>query len=630
MASEGVVCETTPCQMAPATVASAYQTLAHAVSDDATVHVHCARDPFEVVHQAALLNDNDFFRTEALPPVLLNPVDKVHNANWLYGGTRTSPVEDAGYKPGKFDVFGKRRHQRQLIGAAFLEASTVNPVPVLLYELRDAEDRLNIVAHVFAAPLAELEAQLGDPDTAATPFEAAVAGSSSLAEHRRLARLATFELMRAGGLAALPGFLLNDDYHLVRPGLVSMLRLRSPETDLELEILERVCMTALHHHLHGLAGENALGPSGIVREDQRLVGDRFLTVFDRCDDEFDYLNSLTEEQAGNGFHSQERDYKTARWADACKLARRQVVVPLAAALLSHGESGVSVDMEAIAKVANAASKFALEEASQMARAADARWLKRNDKNTLHNMTELLGMCPGASRLRHMAPNCIGEQFLMQMNSQLFDGVIEAEMASREIDFWGEDDDDPGVFHGNATNAMERVAKRVDEPNAMLLFRLRGGQTIDSIKLVSSCVYAAKIRLGEAARLLTFPWVVPAATNNSFDNPRGLVTIEQPRVARDKLRVTEAVRLQFGVKPKPAASPEDLMAFKREMNQKLQSLSSEVVALKNEIAARNAAAPAPAAAPTHVESCATTKRLREASEVLMRMMRKRGIAALSVS
>jgi len=610
--------------MPPASVAHAYQALVRTVEQDDMLGVRQPVNAFEAMHGAAFLRNEAFFAPDLLPPVLLHTSGRV-NANWLYGGTRTSPVADAGYKPGKFDLFGRRRHHRQLIGAAFLQISSDRAVPALLYRLEEEQGGPTIVAHIFSAPLAELEAQLGDPDGAATPFEKALTYGNTLAEHQQQLRVATCAYMREGGLAALPGFLINGDYHLLRPGLVAMLRLRSPDTDLELEILERVCMTALHHHLHGLAGEQCLGPSPIVSEDERLEAHRFLAVFDACEDEFEYLNRASEESMNSSF-SQARDYKTARWSDAAKLARRQVVAPLAAALLNHGPTAVKADMEQIAFVANSASKYELGEASEMTRAADAAWLRR--LTTAHRMSELLGMCPGASRLRHMAPSAIGHDFLVQWTNQVFDGAVEAELAAREVEFWSDDEDNASIL---GDNALERVARRVDEPNAMLVFKLRAGQTIDSIKLISSCTCVDKIGMQEAVRLLSFPWVVPVATNNSFDNPRGLMTIEQPRVVRDKLKVTDATRLRFGAKPKPAVSPEDLAAFKREMLEKMRAVTRELSALADAVIARPPSAPAPpppAPASKARPPSATSRALTETVGVLERMMRKRGVAALS--
>ena len=625
--------------MPPVTVASAYSALARVTEMETTWYAaHASRTAWEAVQTAAIMRDDAFFKLENQPPVLMH-ASGASNANCLYGGTRTSPVLDAAYRPGKSDLRGQRRHERQLVGAAFLEAGTIQQIPVLLYLSRherpagedgeDGEDGspsspATLVAHVFSAPLAQLEAQLGDDGASATPMERALYGGEATAEHQRHLRVQACEYMREGGLASLPGFLVQGDYHLTRPGLVSMLRLRGPESDLELEMLETVCMTALQHHLNGLAGEDCLGPSPILSEDEPLVADDFLTVFDSCEDEFEYLNYATE-QAMNEFHHRERDYKQGRWADASKLARRQVAVTVAAALLAHGPAHPKVSPEEIGKLTTMAARSALEEASEMARSAYRKWLSRSKRS--RDMSELMGMCPGASRLRYMAPNAVGSEFLREMTNQVFEGAVDAELASREVDCCGTEEDTVESRRVEGTNTIERVARRVAEPNAMLCVRLSLGQTIQSIKLVSCCTYFEKVTLEDAARLLSFPWVVPVAVNTSgADNPRGLVTIEQPRVRRDKLRVTEEVRLRFGATPKPAASPDDLNAFKREVNEKMQGVAHQIGALTEALKTRPV--PAPELRPAAREPCAVSKTLRETVDVLEGMMKKRRMSALT--
>ena len=74
---------------------------------------------------------------------------------------------------------------------------------------------------------------------------------------------------------------------------------------------------------------------------------------------------------------QARDYKTARWADACKLARRQVVVPLAAALLKHGlEEALACRRKTWLEASARGSAVELEEASEMARSRDRERVAR--------------------------------------------------------------------------------------------------------------------------------------------------------------------------------------------------------------------------------------------------------------
>lgn len=603
-----------------ASVARSYCELVRLAEIDEAIGIRPPDGAYGAVRAAAALRDTGFFRPDALPPVLLHTSGRA-NANWLYGGTRTSPVADAAYKPGKFDHGGQGRHQRLLLGAAFLQANDQLAIPALLYQLNEPSGT-TVVAHVFSAPLAELEAQLVDSERPVTPFEKSLHGGEALAEEMRTLRVATGAYMREQGLAALPGFLISGDYHLQRPGLVAMLHLRAPETDLELEILERVCMTAMQH----LPGTN---PCPIGAEPlERIGATKYLAVFDRCADEFEFLNRKSEEEM-NEHYPAFRDVKGARWAEASQMARRQVVVPLAAGLVEHGAVGLRVEACHIATVTLAAQpgRAGLEEASEMARAADVASLKALSEPPL---SELLGMCPGASRLRRMAASAYHHDTLVTMTNQVFANAVDAELAARDVDPWKQTD-----TGGTACTivALCRVAERVEEPNAMLVFQLGVGHTIRSIQLIGSAINQKGVGLSEAARLLSFPWVVPVAVNESLDLPHGMLTIEQPRVVRDKLRVTAAVRLRFGALPKPAASPEDLAAFKREVSDKLQAFAREMGALTATLNAPTApialAAP-PDQASTREKPCsATSKVLSQTVAVLDRLMRKRGVAALSM-
>ena len=590
-----------------------------------------ASDAHAVVRRAAMLKDESFFWMESLPPVLLHASGQP-NANWLYGRTRASPHADAGYKPGKFDLFGKRRHQRTLLGAALMQCSEELVESALLYTL-EVEGRTTLVAHVFSAPLAQLEADLLDAEREPTPFEEALHGDACTAGRLAQLRASMGTYMRGGGMAALPGFLLTGDYHLQRPGLVSMLRLRSPESDQELEMLERTCMTALHHHLHGVAGENTRGPSPIAPDDERLRVDDFLAVFDRGEDEFECLNRATDEQM-NGAFSQARDYKTTRWADATKLARRQVVAPLTAALLEHGidAEDACVPDDEIAKAAAAGVAFELHEASEMARSRDRQRVAKpfGDKTPVP-FAQLMAICPGTWRLRRMGHGGITRSSLIETTNQLFESATDAELAARDNDPWEPHDGD-GNVRSSGRQLLCSMGERVDEPQAVLVLEMICGQRLKSATLCGSAVLHGEVGLDEAARLLSFPWVLPVGTNSSFDQPNGYIMIEQTGVVRDKLRLTNAIQVRYGAVPRPAASPDNIAQLKCDVQAQLTTLKSELTqamaqALAAHVPAAPAALPAPPPPPAPSE---THTALTHAAEALKRALRKRGIEALSWS
>lgn len=589
-----------------------------------------ATDAHAVVRRAAALQDTAFLKTASLPPVLLHPSGQP-NSNWLYGRTRASPHADAAYKPGKFDLFGKRRHERMLLGAAIMQCSDELAEPALLYQL-EHEGRTILVAHVYSAPLAQLEADLFDAAREPTPFEAALHGDAETAAQLVQLRATMGAYMRGSGLAALPGYLLTGDYHLRRPGILPMLRLRSPETDLELEILERVCMTALHHHLHGLAGEQTRGPSPIAPEDALCTGvNDFLALFDRCEDEFEYLNRMPNlPDADLGSHwLQARAYKAERWADACKLARRQVVVPLAAALLKHGlEEDFGVSAEDVSEASARGSAVELEEASEMARSRDRERVARLPEfKEPVPLSQMMAICPGTWRLRRMGYESSSRNNLVETTNQIFENATDAELAARDVDPWEPDTGD-GNLKGSSRQMLCNMAERVDEPQAVLVLELVAGQRLKSITLCGSAVLQGKVQPNEAARLLSFPWVVPIGSNASFDQPNGLLMLEQTGVVRDKLRLTNAMRVRYGAQPRPAASPEDIVQLKRDFQAQLATLKTEIAASFSQALAAHV--PAALAAPPPPPSSEARVALGQAIDALQRGMRKRTVEALSWS
>ena len=613
-------------------------------------------DAYAAVRRAAVLGDNPYFRQDALPPALLHASGEP-SSNWLYGKTQASAHADAAYKPGKFDLFGKQRHERRLLGAAMMQCTAELAEPTLLYALDcgggpDETCHARIVAHVFSAPLAQLEADLVDSDRSRpTPFELSLHGDAKTAEHLVRLRATIGEQMRGCGLAALPGFLLTGDYHLQREGVVSMLRLRSPQTDLELEILERMCMTALQHDLAGPPGEGCLGPSeiGAIADLDWPSHYKFLTVFDRCEDEFEFLHRANWESSSTESHLVKYgDYKVARQDEASQLARRQVVVPLAAALLKC--EGLSVSADKLAEVLAQATRFKREEACHMARDRDRDRVAVRSDDTVPLM-KVMGMCPGAWRLRQMSRNGLNRECLAEMTNQIFENAVDADLASRDIDPMVLEEDDGGYGHGRSgtsfATVVQRIAERVNEPQAILVFRMGVGKEVHSVRLCGSAMarHSPNVRLDEAARLLSFPWVIPIAGNHATGPPNGVLMLEQTGVARDKLRVTDEVRVKYGARPNQGVALEDLVQMKRDMETRLIGLKND---LKKDLtisrtqviqslmpappaapaAAAQPVAPTPCASPGQLPHSEARAALESAMGALARGMRKRKVEALS--
>jgi hypothetical protein len=590
-------------------------------------------DAHAVVRRAAFLQDDEFFKPDALPPVLLHASGRP-NADFLYGkGELGSEHKDAAYKPGKFEV---TRSERLLLGAAMMQCTQGIAVPALLYALPGA-DRV-IVAHIFSAPLAQLEHQLFSVgNTQPTPFETALHGDSTLADCLLKLRAQTGAHISKGGLAALPEYLLTGDYHLVRPGIVPMLRLRSPKTDLELETLERVCMTALQHdHSQPIAYEDGGGPSTIGKENSleewRGV---LLAVFDRHEDEFEFLNRAKEGDLAGPLKAF-RDYEETRWCEATKLARRQVVAPLAAVLLERGLGNHFEDLSYIESACVAGVAFELEEACAMARAREVERVEMPTHDLDVPLSRAIGMCAGTWRLRKMARAGSSYTCLLEMTNQIFGNASDADMAARDVNPFGVSHGDPlGRFGADRTTVLERVAERVAEPGTLLVFDLANGQRVRSMRLCGSAINnGMSIGLDEAARLLRFPWVVPIGTDACpSDQPNGMLILELTSVARDKLTVTDKIRLEFAAKARKVVEREDLAELKRDVHAQLVAQTKEIaLTVSNALETFASAVPRTPvdAVPTALPPppSATLIALQEGMDVLQRGMRKRAVSALS--
>ena len=305
-----------------------------------------------------------------------------------------------------------------------------------------------------------------------------------------------------------------------------------------------------------------------------------------------------------------------------------------AALLEHnlreeaaGRRPVTIPAQEIAQVSAAAMAYELEEASNMARSRDESSLapRPNGRDNAVVLSALMAKCPGSWRLRKMAQCTLHTDQLREMTNQVFESATDAELAVRDI-HTGEHVGDAATSSGKL--ALRSIAERVEEPQAVLILSLEAGQALRWVRLHSGAINNGDIKLDEAARLLSFPWVVPIGTNSSLDQPNGLLMLEQTGVVRDKLRLTDAVRIRYGAKPRPAVAPEDLAHFKRDVQAQLTSLKADLTASLTEamrsftpVAATQGGATEPAPSPAGLALALTSK-------VLGAAMRKRRIEALS--
>ena len=214
--------------------------------------------PLVPVCHAACVQDRAFFDT--LPPMMLH--DDYHvSANKLYGGTEASKIADAAYRAGPFiEVPANNRNYHG--GAVFdLNGRTY---PVVIYSTRNTfrNGEMAVIAHVYNAPLSELEADLFDDRKPISNVERKWLGDECAATHRRnLMHMRA--IMREAGLGAMPGFLLDGDYHLVR-GALPWLHFREPRTEQETTMLDDALVAALAYDENHAQAEE---PRQVVRFD---------------------------------------------------------------------------------------------------------------------------------------------------------------------------------------------------------------------------------------------------------------------------------------------------------------------------------------------------------------------------
>jgi len=563
--------------------------------------------PLALVRTSAMAGQKSFF--SKLPPMLLHE-DARPTANKLYGGARTSPVEHAAFRAGRFDDISLAEGCT-VLGAALFDLND-RSYPVLLYEHRKGgkggKGASVVVAHAYEAPLAELEAQLFDERVPTTPLEARWLGTE-LAETTRRLRLATGAYQRSCGLSSMPGMLLTGDFHLVRPGILPWLHFRGPRTDHERDVLLETVAAGLAscpaHSCAPVEWQDELdAPSG---------AQRLLTVFDRARAPVGGAPAPPTDA--------ERLVQGSRWGRLVDVARGILGVRDGHA---HGRA-----RELLAD-SPALPVRELEEASDMARVAPAKIL-----STLTGMVTACGVV-GLSRIGLVH----GHAALEKIAATAF-VASDAVLAFRDVD-------DRALSSTSSTSSTstssstsrslvgcKNMAGRIDEPQAMLIIDLDLDYGVSEATLINSALAQPVGALDEMARLIACPWVVVVLHREAADGLPGWLALDTSLVARDKLRVTEqvrVVRLASGAAPAwPAAAvkppplplplpppppPAALEQLRSDVNERLERVEKHQKQQKHQ----KHLLPAPA------PESLTVERLRADVATLTRLVRKRALTA----
>ena len=566
------------------------------------------------IRRLAMLQDGASFAKDALPPALLHASCEC-KANWLYGRMQPSTHPDTEYQIGAFARAA--RAERTIQGAAMLDVNG-RAHPVLVYTA-SIDGVATLVCHAHAAPLAELEAALLAEVAAPSAIEVA-AVPRGMAEQLVELRARVGEYARGGGLATLPGFLLDGNYHLVRHGPVGALHLRSPTSDHELERLEKLCLAAC-------LADNAAAPDArpATQTDGPIVSEAICAVFDRRPEPMAFaVDANADLQPADVLV----EGMAALQPVANSLARRPVVVRLAQAVLAHETRGAfRVPDAAIEACEREVFAAELDDASAMERASP-------DRITL---SALLHMASLGVRVVDVGPATVHECHMLRLANAVCDAGNSA-LAVRDLDGWVRTGPDDATAKCGFSSLCA-FARRIAEPGAVLALDVeQTSNYVAQMRLINSTVDRG-VGADEAARLIGFPWVVPIAR---VHHPPGtaaggptFVLVERTDAAcaaRGLLCVTDAVRTAYGAapsKPRPTVGPEDLDRFKRELLGRMTTIEQTL----REQPAPVAPAPVAPVAPVQEEEAAQAEPpsravMRATLAMLDRVARKRNVSALA--
>lgn len=476
----------------------------------ATAALQRSTSPLAPVRHAASIKDVAFFST--LPPVLLSS-DYHVSSNKLFGGTQASKWKDAAYCPGKFP----KSADRVVHGAAIFDHNTKTYVAVF-YSTRNfggVDDGVTLVAHVHGAPLPELESDLFDGLREVSRLEQVWLGHE-MAEHTKKMRANMGAMMRAGGIATMPDFLIDGNYHLVRDSL-PWLHFRSPLNDFEASKIRR----ALEDEIFQQEGGGALSfvpfcKTGLV--DERAVN--FKTVFDMA----------AQEPAGTL-----DDPKLAETLDSVltNRGRLHAMVGVAVELLGGVSSAPStLDLANLESIELDFAELLESNDDTSAAAADAA-------DTLQTLTGMICNC-GVVSPTQISTAATG-------HSSVLEKVAIATFAASDVVFAFKD---LGV--SRETPAMEacmKLAGRVRATQAMLVITLDNAYHIGRMTLANSVMKRDVCSPYDASRLVACPWVTIILYSE-----HGWFTLDCSLVQRDLLTVTEKIRETFKASPAPPPRP----------------------------------------------------------------------------
>ena len=159
----------------------------------------------------------------------------------LYAGQETCPVADAPYLQGDWQP----PENASIMGAAMLDVCKDVARPAVVFTTTNSAGVLDkVFVWVSRAPIAAMEAELFYGSGPPSAFERRWLRDEASSIKAQRTRVGVH--IHSRGLNATPQWLFDQDdsFHVMRPGAMTMLRLRKPSTDVEAD--------ALHHALEQL------------------------------------------------------------------------------------------------------------------------------------------------------------------------------------------------------------------------------------------------------------------------------------------------------------------------------------------------------------------------------------------
>lgn len=445
---------------------------------------------------------------DVLPPVLLYPSPKIsHQKLW----SSINGSGSAAYTPGPPRPVAK---DDKVLGGAIFDFDESSSCPALLYSNGDL-----ITMRVYNSPLSTLESKLYEERQSASPLEVAWKGVELASVHLELIA-AMGSHMLSFGLRSVPTYLLSasgDAYHLVRPGPIPFLYLRTATTDAEQKSVENLIHAAL-----------------LIDDDENATVESN-KWFESVNSQLENVHTGSQTRFSTVF-SREKHPGSAQVSKDDDEARRALVKEVAALPCTVTVTGLLLRCtEFSEQFSTLVSELEVEIREKELETAPL--VSRAGSNT-KTLAYLCSICSRVCNVRRLGSVGISDGFLL--SSAIFkseDAGLAARQLSAAVDNASAENCTIGLLHN--------LSRRVDSNAAVMCVELGPGRTIKSIRLIN-CDVDFKLDVQNAGRVLAAPWIQVVCHLNSLQKSAEVFLVETNGIHRDLLTVCNSVRKTFGI------------------------------------------------------------------------------------